>query len=123
MVHSKQLNRLGLLLLAGAVAALPGCGSETASTSGGTSLTAAPAHPNDPVVVIETSMGPISVELFAEKAPITVKNFLAYVDDHFYDGTIFHRVMPNFMIQGGGFEPNMTEKKTRATIKNESTNG
>ena len=76
-----------------------------------------------PVVVLETSKGTIKIELNEERAPGTVKNFLQYVDDKFYDGTIFHRVMPNFMIQGGGFTPDMNEKGTRATIQNESTNG
>ncbi len=76
-----------------------------------------------PVVVMETNYGTIKIELDAEKAPITVKNFLGYVDDKFYDGTIFHRVIEDFMIQGGGFQPGMKEKKTRDSIKNESTNG
>ena len=80
------------------------------------------SEPN-PVVIMETSMGPVKIELFQNKAPITVKNFLAYVDDKFYDGTIFHRVIPDFMIQGGGFLPDMKEKRTRAPIKNESYNG
>ena len=74
-------------------------------------------------VVIETSKGNIKVELNPERAPISVKNFLQYVDDKFYDGTIFHRVMPNFMIQGGGFTPDMKKKQTRPTIKIESDNG
>lgn len=81
------------------------------------------ANAANPVVAIETSMGTIKVELFEDKAPITVKNFLGYVDDKFYDGTIFHRVINNFMIQGGGFVPGMKEKKTKGTIKNESSNG
>jgi cyclophilin family peptidyl-prolyl cis-trans isomerase len=76
-----------------------------------------------PVVVMETSLGTIKIELDEEKAPITVKNFLSYVDDKFYDGTIFHRVIKNFMIQGGGFEPGMKEKETKPPIKNESGNG
>ena len=74
-------------------------------------------------VVMETSQGTITIELDGDKAPITTANFLSYVDDKFYDGTIFHRVIPNFMIQGGGFQPGMTQKKTKATIKNESGNG
>jgi cyclophilin family peptidyl-prolyl cis-trans isomerase len=81
------------------------------------------ADSKNPVVVMETSRGTIKIELNEEKAPITVKNFLAYVDDKFYDGTIFHRVIPGFMNQGGGFEPGMTEKKTKESIKNESYNG
>src|SRR5207244_13137981 len=88
-------------------------------------LTGSPAAAGDknPVVLMETSMGDIKIELFEKKAPITVKNFLKYVDDKFYDGVIFHRVIPNFMIQGGGFTPGLKEKATRATIKNESDNG
>jgi peptidyl-prolyl cis-trans isomerase B (cyclophilin B) len=70
-----------------------------------------------------TSAGTITIELYGDKAPITVKNFLGYVDDKFYDGTIFHRVISNFMVQGGGFLPGMSQKKTKANIKNESTNG
>ena len=81
------------------------------------------AADKNPVVVIETSAGTIKVELLADKAPVTVKNFLGYVDDKFYDGTIFHRVMPNFMIQGGGFEAGMREKATKAPIVNEASNG
>src|ERR1043165_1984803 len=76
-----------------------------------------------PRVVMDTSAGKITIELFQDKAPISVKNFLQYVDDKHYDGTIFHRVIADFMIQGGGFEPGLKEKKTRDPIKNESTNG
>lgn len=76
-----------------------------------------------PVVVIETSMGDITVELNAERAPISVENFLRYVKEGFYDGTIFHRVIPNFMIQGGGFTPEMSKKPTHEPIKNEAKNG
>jgi cyclophilin family peptidyl-prolyl cis-trans isomerase len=74
-------------------------------------------------VLIETSQGPIKVELDGDKAPVTVANFLAYVDDQFYDDTIFHRVIPDFMIQGGGFAPGLRQKTTKAAIKNESANG
>jgi cyclophilin family peptidyl-prolyl cis-trans isomerase len=75
-------------------------------------------------VVMETSLGTIKLELDGDKAPITAANFLSYVDDKFYDNTIFHRVIPTFMIQGGGFTPAMaTQKKTKAAIKNESGNG
>jgi peptidyl-prolyl cis-trans isomerase A (cyclophilin A) len=75
------------------------------------------------VVVLSTSLGDITLELDAAKAPITVQNFLEYVDAGFYDGTVFHRVIPDFMIQGGGMLPDMKEKKTRASIKNEAENG
>lgn len=76
----------------------------------------------DPQVVIKTSEGDITLRLFRDKAPITVANFLAYVDSGHYNGTIFHRVIPNFMIQGGGFLPDMTEKETGEPIVNESRN-
>jgi peptidyl-prolyl cis-trans isomerase B (cyclophilin B) len=76
----------------------------------------------NPSIIITTSKGTIKAELFEDKAPGTVKNFLSYVDESFFDGTIFHRVIPNFMIQGGGFEPGMNQKKVKAPIKNESDN-
>jgi cyclophilin family peptidyl-prolyl cis-trans isomerase len=81
-----------------------------------------PAQGPNPVVIIDTSMGPIKVELFQDKAPGTVKNFLQYVDDKHYDGTIFHRIIKDFMIQGGGLDQKMNEKPTRPPIKNESYN-
>jgi peptidyl-prolyl cis-trans isomerase B (cyclophilin B) len=74
-------------------------------------------------VVMQTSQGEIEIELNAEKAPNTVANFLTYVDEGFYNGTIFHRVINGFMIQGGGFDEKMNQKKTRAPIKNEAANG
>ena len=75
------------------------------------------------MVIIETSMGNITIELDAEKAPISVENFLSYVDDGFFDGTIFHRVIPGFMIQGGGMDEKMNQKATKDSIKNEADNG
>jgi len=86
-------------------------------------MVAGTARAANPVVAVETSMGTFKVELFEDKAPITVKNFLQYVEDKHYDGTIFHRVISDFMIQGGGFEPGLKEKKTRDPIKNEASNG
>jgi len=74
-------------------------------------------------VTLETSHGNIVIELNDEKAPETVKNFLSYVNDGFYDGTIFHRVIPNFMVQGGGFMPGMVQKKVEDPIQNEADNG
>jgi cyclophilin family peptidyl-prolyl cis-trans isomerase len=74
-------------------------------------------------VILETSMGSITLELDGEKAPISVANFLSYAKDGFYDGTIFHRVIKGFMIQGGGFDQQMEQKKTKAPIKNEASNG
>ncbi len=76
-----------------------------------------------PVLQIETSLGTMVAELDAKKAPESVKNFLQYVDAKYYDGTIFHRVMKDFMIQGGGFTTNMTRKPTRDPIQNEAKNG
>lgn len=81
------------------------------------------ARAANPVVVMETSAGTIKIELYEEKAPITVKNFLNYVDKKHYDGLIFHRVIEDFMIQGGGFDKDFKERKTDPPIKNESTNG
>ena len=75
----------------------------------------------NPVVVMETSEGTIKIELWADKAPITVDNFLRYADEKFYDGTIFHRVIDNFVIQGGGFTADMKNKNTHGPIKNEAT--
>ncbi|MEQ1829583.1 MAG: peptidylprolyl isomerase [Pirellula sp.] len=74
-------------------------------------------------VILKTSLGDITLELDAEAAPITVANFSQYIKEGQYAGTIFHRVIKNFMIQGGGFTPEMSQKKTRAGIKNESANG
>ncbi len=81
------------------------------------------AMPSNTTVVIATSLGDITVDLNADKAPLSVSNFLAYVDAKFYDGTIFHRVIPNFMIQGGGFGPDMRQKPTREPVRNEAGNG
>ncbi len=81
---------------------------------------AAAANPN---VELTTSMGRITLELYSDKAPQTVDNFLQYVKAGFYDGTVFHRVIPNFMLQGGGFTPDFTQKKTRSPVKNEAANG
>ncbi|MBC8214385.1 MAG: peptidyl-prolyl cis-trans isomerase [Candidatus Marinimicrobia bacterium] len=77
----------------------------------------------NPIVIMETSKGTIEIELNKEKAPITVKNFLTYVEDEFFNGTIFHRVIGNFMIQGGGFTPDGERKETLPPIKLESDNG
>jgi len=75
------------------------------------------------MVTLETSKGVIQIELEAEKAPVSVENFLRYLDDGHYDGTIFHRVIPGFMVQGGGFTPEMEQKPTRDPIANEAHNG
>ncbi|HTO17726.1 MAG TPA: peptidylprolyl isomerase [Pseudomonas sp.] len=75
------------------------------------------------MIKLHTNHGVITLQLFADKAPETVANFIQYVKDGHYDNTIFHRVISNFMIQGGGFEPGMKQKTTRAPIKNEANNG
>lgn len=90
------------------------------------SMSVAWAQSDDPVenprVLMKTTDGDITIELFADKSPITVENFLRYVDDGHYDGTVFHRVISNFMIQGGGFDAELKEKPTRDPIVNESKN-
>src|SRR5207249_2105636 len=90
---------------------LPGCSQADSEPKGG------------PVVLMSTSMGEVKIELYEKEAPETVKNFLAYVNDKFYDGTIFHRVIPGFMVQGGGFTAAMEQKPTKPPIKNEAGNG
>ena len=85
-----------------------------------TSLTCAAAQPQ---VEIRTTLGTITVELYADKAPQTVANFLQYTRDGFYDGTLFHRVIPDFMVQGGGFTANFVQKATRGPVRNEADNG
>ena len=99
---------LSHLLLAGAVLGL-GWASSAAADS--------------PRVRLQTSMGEIVIELDGDKAPLSTANFLSYVDEGFYDGTLFHRVIPGFMVQGGGFTPDYQKKPTRAAIQNEAKNG
>lgn len=84
---------------------------------------AAPKGSGNPVVLMETSQGTIKLELFEKEAPISVKNFLGYVNKGFYNGTIFHRVINGFMIQGGGFTTDFVQKPTASPIKNEAPNG
>ena len=78
---------------------------------------------DNPVVVMDTSLGAITIELLLADAPVSVENFLAYVNDGFFEGTIFHRVIPGFMVQGGGINPDLTRKPTRPPIRNEARNG
>lgn len=130
-----------LLLSAAAVLALglfvAGCGGGTQDSAGAddsstttlaTAGTTGTTNGGSPMsgtttVLIKTSMGDITAELDADKAPLTVANFLSYVEDDSYDGTVFHRVIPGFMVQGGGFTPDMQQKTTRAPVKNEADNG
>ncbi len=115
--------------MAGLLAA--GCGEEENDAPAESNAPAAPAEKpaaaevssGNPVVVIETSMGTMTAELYLDKAPLSVANFLKYTDEKSYDNTIFHRVIKGFMIQGGGFERNMQKKPTHAPIRNEATNG
>jgi peptidyl-prolyl cis-trans isomerase A (cyclophilin A) len=83
----------------------------------------AAATAKNPVVLMETTLGVVKIELYPDKAPASVKNFLDYVNSGFYNGTIFHRVIPGFMVQGGGFTTDRKQKETRAPIKNEAANG
>ena len=75
------------------------------------------------MIRFETSLGDFTVELFEKDAPLSVANFLSYIDGEFFDGTIFHRIVPGFVIQGGGFTEDMTQKKTQSPVKNEADNG
>ena len=79
--------------------------------------------PGNPVVIIETSAGAITAELFKDRAPVSVENFLQYVREGHYTGTIWHRVVPGYVIQGGGYTPELVEKSTHPPIQNEATNG
>ena len=108
----KSSNLLLVILLGVLATSFAGVGSLCAQEKAG-----------NPMVLVKTSMGSFKIELFAKEAPVTVKNFLNYVDKKFYDGTIFHRVMPGFVIQGGGFDKNMVQKTTLASIQNEAKNG
>ena len=113
------MKRLAILALLALAVALPSCQTEKGSEKG----TDKAPDGNNPIVEFKTSMGDFQVELFESRSPITVKNFLSYVDDKFYDGTIFHRVIPDFMIQAGAFDPGMKrERPTRPAIKSEANN-
>jgi len=82
-----------------------------------------PAGAANPQVVVDTSLGSFTIELFQDKAPVSVENFLQYVREGFYAGTIFHRVVAGYVVQGGGYTPDLSEKPTRPPIQNEATNG
>lgn len=105
-----------------AVAAKPAA-KAPAKTEAKASATTSTEAPAPSKVLLKTSLGDITLELYADKAPKSVENFLTYVKLGFYDGTVFHRVIANFMIQGGGFTPDLRQKKTRAPVVNESKNG
>lgn len=110
------VNRIMQIAVAGILLSSASCSSNQTST-------ATTTETDNTVVLIETSMGDIKAVLFQDKAPITVDNFVRYVKDKHYDGTIFHRVISDFMIQGGGMTPDLKEKTTFGPIMNESLNG
>ena len=107
-----KIIRIVLVFLLVGLCVLPAQAASTNATKGKMKM-----------VKLHTNKGVITLQLDAEKAPVTVKNFLDYVNSGFYSNTIFHRVIPNFMIQGGGFEPGLQQKPTNAPIKNEAANG
>ena len=112
-LNIKLLAVIGLIILPLMISSCNSSGKDSSNKAKGDS----------PVVLISTSEGDIKVKLNKEEAPITVENFLGYVNDGYYDGIIFHRVIPNFMIQTGGFTPDMKQKTPKAPIKNEANNG
>lgn len=114
-----RLQRLGSALFTSALLVL----GTSATAANSTTKEGSPPMTSESRVKLQTSQGDIVIELNAEKAPKTSENFLSYVRDGFYDGTVFHRVINNFMIQGGGFEAGMKQKKTGAPIENEANNG
>ncbi len=121
MIHRVLIPsaRISSLVITAALAFGPAGASQAASTTS----TEGQSMSTTPRVKLQTSMGDMVIQLDAEKAPKTVDNFLTYVKEGFYDGTIFHRVIGNFMIQGGGFEPSMKQKATHETVENEANNG
>ncbi len=119
MTRRIRIRLFSVLVMSAVVAAA--CSGNSDRTETATSV-AAKENAN-PVVVLKTNRGAIEIELYPDKAPKTVENFLAYVNDGFYDGTIFHRVIDNFMIQGGGYTQDLKRKPTRAPIPNEANNG
>lgn len=116
-----QLVGLNILL----VAALVGCEKkqEAEQNNSSTETTQGEATVNNPLVKVDTNLGSFVIELDEQKAPITVKNFLNYVNEGYYSETLFHRVIPGFMVQGGGFTTDFVQKTTKAPIQNEANNG
>jgi cyclophilin family peptidyl-prolyl cis-trans isomerase len=115
---------LGLMMTMGCGGGSPPPAEEPAPAEEKSPAPPAPTSTGtNPMVEMRTSLGTMKVELYPDKAPKTAENFLQYAREGFYDGTVFHRVISGFMIQGGGFTPDMSEKKTRAPIENEASNG
>ena len=121
---SARVRTLAVLAAALAPLACKGTTSnaQEASVKAPAALAASKAGPNAKIV-FDTSFGDIEVELFRDKAPKGVANFLRYAEEKLYDGTVFHRILPNFVVQGGGFEPDLTKKKTYEPLQNEADNG
>lgn len=115
------MKRLSFFLFA-MLLGIAGCAAKESATQI-VPTTPAAGEPANPEVLLETSKGKIKLELFRRNAPLSVENFLGYVKDGFYDGTVFHRVIPGFMIQGGGMTADMAEKPKKAPIRNEANNG
>ncbi len=122
-MRSLTLRFALVLAAAGIAAVLPTARAEEKPTALTAPAQAGKPAGENPVVAVKTSMGDLKIRLFQDKAPISVANFLSYVDDRFYDGTVFHRVIESFMVQGGGFTADLAKKETKAPIKNEATNG
>ncbi len=118
-----RIHRLGQCAVRSAAALLVATTLTACSKDGGPPAGGAERGGSSPVVVLKTSAGELEIELFADKAPISTANFLSYVDEGFYDGTIFHRVIKDFMIQGGGYDGGRQKKPTREPIRNEASNG
>ena len=111
-------------LFAGRVEASPGQGSpRQPAQAPPLQVPAETPSPGNPIVTLSTSLGDITLELFKDRAPVSVENFITYVSERFYEGTVFHRVKKGFMIQGGGYTPDLAEKPTHPPIQNEATNG
>lgn len=125
MQRTLRFRTIRALLSLAMVLLLPLCAfAQTKQAPAAKPAAPGPAAPVlNPKVLIKTSLGDITVELNAEKAPKSVENFLQYARDGFYNGTIFHRVIDNFMVQGGGFTPDLRQKPTRPSIQNEAKNG
>src|SRR5262245_2956230 len=119
----KLTSLLGLALVTGLSMLAPAARAQKPAEQPNKPPAPAAATENTVYVTMKTSMGDIALELNKDKAPVSTENFLAYADKKFYDGTVFHRVIPNFMVQGGGFTPDMTQKKAERPIKNEWQNG
>ncbi len=119
--HIQWLARLTAILAAGLLMA--GCGSESTTVNSGLTASDAASDAASSNVVLETTAGDITLSLDAERAPLTVENFLLYAQEGHYNGTVFHRVISGFMVQGGGFNTDYVQKSTHTPVANEADNG